>query len=208
MAKTETTPAWWHSPTLDALDRRTRRTREAMYLALIGLLQEKPLNAISVTELTRAADINRSTFYLHFTDIYNMFEHMRGDFQSGLEAMVAEHAEEFVRGNVRPVLRDAYGYFAGNREMFNRIFGQSGGQAGFGDTVAVIREAWLARVCPNGARNRWRSRYIVDFVARGIIGMAQSWIEGGCREPVDEMVELSERLIGDVRDVEATESEI
>lgn len=199
----ETAPAWWHSPTLDALDRRTRKTREAMYLALSGLLQEKPLNAISVTELARAADINRSTFYLHFTDIYDMFEHMRRDFQVGLEAMVAEHAEEFVDGDVQPVLRDVYEYFSGNREMFSRIFGQSGGQAGFGDTVAVIREAWLARVCPHGAQNRWQSRYIVDFVARGIIGMAQSWIEGGCREPVDEMVELSERLIRDVRSAEA-----
>lgn len=204
MVMPETAPAWWHSPALDKLDRRTRKTREAMYLALIGLLQEKPLNSISVTELTRAADINRSTFYLHFTDIHDMFDHMRRDFQAGLEEMVAEHAREFVRGDVRPVLRDVYGYFASNREMFNRIFGQAGGQASFGDTVAVIREAWLARVCPNGAQNRWQSRYIVDFVARGVIGMAQSWIEGGCARNVDEMVELTERLINDVRSVEAS----
>lgn len=203
MAVPQVVPDWWHSPELDKLDRRTRKTREAMYLALKGLLEEKPLNTISVTELTRRADINRSTFYLHFTDIYDMYEHMRRDFQSGLETVVAERADELVRGEVRPLLRDVYDYFAIHREMFGMVFGGSGVNACPDDVAAIVRDAWLRVICPDGANERWQSRYVIDFVTRGAISMAQSWIENDCRESVDDMVDLTERLINDVRNAEA-----
>lgn len=202
MAVSNVIPDWWHSPELDKLDRRTRKTREAMYLALKDLLEEKPLNTVSVTELARRADINRSTFYLHFTDIYDMYEHMRRDFQSGLETMVAERADELVRGETRPLLRDVYHYFAGHREMFAMVFGSSKINAYPDDVATIVRDTSLRVVCPAGAKERWQSRYIIDFVARGAISMAQSWIEGDCRESVDDMVDLTERLINDVRAAE------
>ena len=46
-------------------DRRTKRTEIAIEGALIELLEYKDLEAISVTEITNLADVNRSTFYLH-----------------------------------------------------------------------------------------------------------------------------------------------
>ncbi|KAA8821138.1 hypothetical protein [Bifidobacterium vespertilionis] len=44
------------------MDRRSRRTRAMLQNALVKLLETKPLNKISVMELTRLADVNRATF--------------------------------------------------------------------------------------------------------------------------------------------------
>ncbi|MBQ6165515.1 MAG: TetR/AcrR family transcriptional regulator [Clostridia bacterium] len=55
-------------------DRRIRRTRNSIYTALATLLTEKDVHQIKVKELCERADINKSTFYLHFLDIYDCKE--------------------------------------------------------------------------------------------------------------------------------------
>lgn len=45
------------------------RSRKLIIAALADLLQEKPLDKITVTEVVSRAGINRGTFYAHYTDI-------------------------------------------------------------------------------------------------------------------------------------------
>lgn len=51
------------------MDRRVRRTRTLIKNAFIELLKEKDLSALTITELTHKADIDRRTFYLHYSCI-------------------------------------------------------------------------------------------------------------------------------------------
>lgn len=46
-------------------DLRVRRTRDALGSALIQLIQEKPINDITVQDVLDRAGVGRSTFYLH-----------------------------------------------------------------------------------------------------------------------------------------------
>lgn len=46
-------------------DLRIRRTRKALWDALIDLVVEKGLHAITITDITRRAMVNRSTLYAH-----------------------------------------------------------------------------------------------------------------------------------------------
>jgi len=53
-------------------DPRVLRTRQLLQTALLELMQEKPFQAISVTDLTRRATLNRATFYLHYLDKFDL----------------------------------------------------------------------------------------------------------------------------------------
>ena len=51
------------------MDRRIKRTRTAVFNAILDLMVEKEARKITVMELCKRADINKSTFYLHYESI-------------------------------------------------------------------------------------------------------------------------------------------
>lgn len=53
-------------------DLRVKRTLRSIREAFYELIQEKDFESISITELTERADINRKTFYLHYSSIMDL----------------------------------------------------------------------------------------------------------------------------------------
>lgn len=57
-------------------NRRTRLTKRLLRESLLELLQEKPVDHITVKELCECAELNRSTFYAYYTDVSELYEEM------------------------------------------------------------------------------------------------------------------------------------
>ena len=47
-------------------NRSVRNTKKRLYESLMKLVGKKPLNQVTVKEITEDADVNRSTFYFHY----------------------------------------------------------------------------------------------------------------------------------------------
>ena len=56
-------------------DLRVVKTLDSIENALLKLLEIKPLDRITVTELAQTAMINKGTFYLHYVDIYDLYRY-------------------------------------------------------------------------------------------------------------------------------------
>lgn len=69
-------------------DRRFKRTDRILRESFAQLLTEKPLHTISVKELTDRADIHRSTFYAHYTDVYDLYYRMEEDVISEIHSII------------------------------------------------------------------------------------------------------------------------
>jgi AcrR family transcriptional regulator len=56
------------------VDPRVQRSRAALEAALLDLVGERDLAQISISDVTKHAGVNRSTFYEHYTDMHDLAE--------------------------------------------------------------------------------------------------------------------------------------
>lgn len=56
------------------MDLRQQKTRRSIINAFLALRSEKPIEKITVRELTERAEIHKATFYLHYHDIFELSE--------------------------------------------------------------------------------------------------------------------------------------
>ena len=79
---------------MKTLSRTQQLTRRNLMDALLGILSHKPLERIGIREITDAAGYNRSTFYLYFTDIYDLADAVKRERLTELSEAVRKVREE------------------------------------------------------------------------------------------------------------------
>jgi AcrR family transcriptional regulator len=110
-----------------SIDRRAQRTRRDLMAAFIELLLTRGYAAVTTAEISRRANIGRSTFYLHYAGKQQMLEESLAHPSAGLAACVGA---ELSAQQLLPLLE----HFRGQRAV-NRIFFES-----------PIRQLWVARL--------------------------------------------------------------
>lgn len=71
-------------------DRRVRYTKKAIKDSFLNLFETKPLEKISVTEICNNADINRGTFYSHYSDPYDLKKSLENEFLDTVKSRIME----------------------------------------------------------------------------------------------------------------------
>ena len=70
-------------------DARVRYTLMKLKESFLVLLEKKPINKITVKEVCELSELNRATFYTHFTDCYDLLENIENelidDFKKSLQ---------------------------------------------------------------------------------------------------------------------------
>ena len=77
------------------MDLRVKKTRRSITKAFLELRAKKPIEKISVKELTEAAEINKATFYLHYKDIYDLSEELEKEIIESIFSKI-EHPDLIV----------------------------------------------------------------------------------------------------------------
>ena len=63
-------------------------TKQLIYYTFIDLLHSKPFDKITVRDIVEACEINRNTFYYHYSDIYDLLEEI---FTKKINEMIEGH---------------------------------------------------------------------------------------------------------------------
>ncbi|MFZ0577198.1 MAG: TetR/AcrR family transcriptional regulator [Psychrobacillus psychrotolerans] len=87
-------------------DPRAIRTQEMLKEALLTLLQEgHSLHQISIQKLTQRANLNRTTFYLHYQNINELKEHLTNDIFQVLTDKIENLSSTFDRNRQQNLLQ-------------------------------------------------------------------------------------------------------
>lgn len=176
-------------------DRRVRKTKKALRQGLMALLGKKSLKDISVRELTDAADLHRGTFYIHYKDIYDLYDKICAESLGEVGSIFDQHPPEELMSSPCGLIRDIMEYAAENRDLCRTMLGPRGDQN-------LVRE--LCRILEEKCLHDWsilfpeqgfgRRDYLCGYVVTGCMGVVRHWAEGGMAESPQEMAALLEQI--------------
>ena len=91
------------------MDLRVKKTERAIRNAFYQLVQTKPVEKITVKELSELAEINKTTFYAHYETIYDLVATLEQE----ITDMVIQNIDEFqvLFDNPREFVFDLYQIF-------------------------------------------------------------------------------------------------
>ena len=84
-------------------DKRIKKTKDCLRNAMLAILDEKPFEKISVTEICERAGVSRITFYTHYGSKYDLVSEYFDDMESWAE----KQYQELQRENNRAMAPDA-----------------------------------------------------------------------------------------------------
>ncbi len=70
---------------MEKLDARKRYTQMVLKEAFLTLLKEKPVNKITVKEVCTLAQLNRATFYAHYSDCFALMQSIENELIAAFE---------------------------------------------------------------------------------------------------------------------------
>ncbi|WP_240420896.1 TetR/AcrR family transcriptional regulator [Paenibacillus periandrae] len=70
------------------MDRRIQRTRQMIVEAFLALLEQKDFSDIIIKDITEKANVNRSTFYLHYLDKFDLLEKITAEHITALSEVL------------------------------------------------------------------------------------------------------------------------
>ncbi len=158
-----------------AESRRVRLTKRLIRDAFVELLEEHPISKVTVTDICNKADVNRSTFYSYYDDVYMLLHEIEED----IIAQIPE-ADELPLVDNLPQFLDkieaVFDYVKENGRMFKVVLGQVNDDALIKRIIKIVLEKYPKNFFE---KDTVEVRYCYIFCVHGFIGMLKDWVNNG-----------------------------
>ena len=160
-------------------NKRKRESMERIEQVLIELLQTKELNQISVSDLCKKANLNRSTFYANYIDIFDLADTIREKLEIHLAELYKDEITQGFNSNNYLIL---FQHIEQNQIFYRTYF-----KLGYDETYKILQYDY------NLARKHFDNRFLdyhMEFFKSGLTRIIKLWLQNGCKETPEEMFEI------------------
>lgn len=166
-------------------NRKRQYSRMVIEEAFLKELRHKPLEKISIVEICRRANVNRSTFYSNYLDVYDLMDQVADRFFRELfQNCVAELGEPNPNSNTDavPFIRHALDATLAQRELCRLLVGSTY-RAPFLTRLLDSLLDWSAKRyrCYSGQESQ---QFLLEntMIFGGTLVLWQRWVEGDFQE--------------------------
>ena len=159
-------------------NKRRRESQEKIERAFIELLQTREIKDITVSDIIKMTELNRSTFYANYLDIYDLADKTRENLEKEFSNLFADY--------------DYFNDRSGALKMFmhireNQLFYKTYFKLCYDDKHLI--SIYDARRAEKEHINR-NLKYHIEFFRNGLNAIIKMWLAGGCAESPEEMAEV------------------
>lgn len=176
------------------LDARVRYTKKVIEESFISLIEEKPFHSITLKEVCERAEINRSTFYKHYRDIY--------DWKAKLERFLLDEEASFISScrteDITGILCQQFENMRKDPRLYRTLCSPNFESDIMGQMLSVVLEATdeeTRKYYDTDKDNDYIRRWDVHYVIKGCLGAMECWVQEGMKE---EPMALAEFFAGKI----------
>ncbi len=159
-------------------NKRRQATRERIETVFVELLQTKEITQITVSDICKITEFNRSTFYANYMDIYDLADTIR-------ERLEAELNELYGDDVLNAIGTDYLKLFRHIRE--NQLFYITYFKLGY-DSKHMVDLGQLTQ--KNKVFPEEQMEYHIEFHKAGLNAIIKKWLTAGCDKTPEEMVKI------------------
>ncbi|WP_420627198.1 TetR/AcrR family transcriptional regulator [Candidatus Leptofilum sp.] len=178
------------------MDRRKRRTRRLLGEALLELVQEKKWDQITIQDITDRADINRATFYLHYSSKEKLLaDSLEGYFDELVKQIAAKTMNKPIWEN--PEADEmVFAHVAEHADLYRVLLGENG--MGYVINRVIDYIAQFSELQLRAGLGNIELQLPIEIMARHVAGslfaLVTWWLTNNMPYTPREMAEMSIRL--------------
>lgn len=162
------------------MDRRKKYTQQVIKQALFELLKDQHLSEITVKEICTRADINRSTFYRNYLDIYDLFEKIEQE----LREQAFKSKNMFTdRYKLLEVIYD-------NQDFYREFFHIGIESEPVRRMMSDLKKQTMLILKKQGNYDEQMFDIEYQFNYYGAVGVIKNWVEQGCKKTPRELGDI------------------
>ena len=172
------------------------RSRRMITNAYLELINEMPMEKVTVTKIVERADLNRSTFYAHFTCPQDVMNSIEKDAVDNLLKFVNEvPLGRFLKDPLPPLMKVED--FINERKDYHKMIIYNNQSVGF---LENLKEIIVARMMEDketitAAKNPLIIQTNLRFFVGGYISLFRDWISGKLDMTLNDMTKMTARTI-------------
>ena len=179
-------------------------TAEKMDKAFLELLQRKDFSFITVKEICEKAGVNRSTFYLHYETVGDLLEesleYMQKKFLASFKGSLSvipkiESCSHEELMWIKPEYLKPYLQFIKENRQLYRAAIEHPAVFGVDTTYKRMFKHIFDPVMERFGVPLDERHYLMAFYLKGITGIIEEWIKGGCEDDIDHITNVIEGCI-------------
>ncbi|MEW4264044.1 TetR/AcrR family transcriptional regulator C-terminal domain-containing protein [Priestia megaterium] len=175
-------------------DRRIIRTKRFIRDALTELMEEKGFEGVTVRDLTKKADINRGTFYLHYQDKYDLLEKSENEVIQEIKEFIKKaNPNEIVSANLNeqplPFIIALFEYIQENARFMQVMLGPKGNPGFHLKIKEVMKTNMLEKLelIDNKMPPLVPLEHLMSYATSAHLGVIQHWLEQDMKQSPREM---------------------
>lgn len=168
--------------------------------ALLSLLEQKPFEYITISEICTKAGVNRSTFYLHYENTSDLLaettKYLLDSFLSYFSVDTKNIVYRFAECDLQELvfvtpkyLSPYLNFIKDNRQVFKIAIQQLGTM----DLERVYKKMFLHIFDPILSRFEFPEKertYVMKFYLSGITAIVMEWLDGNCQNSIEEITKI------------------
>ena len=170
-------------------DRRVKYTKMVLKQSLLQLMQEQSIQKITVTDICKSADINRNTFYSHYSspeDLLNTIENEL--FKEIIVSLDASNEARTVTLKICQSILD-------NQELCKIIFSENGDRKFMKRVTTIAHDKYITQwkaMAKHHSTDLLEKTYI--FTENGTTALIQNWIRNGFVESPEKIASFIDEI--------------